>query len=230
MCALDEFFVIFHIYLNPWGIQFRQASFFGGIQFSSENFIFIHCKTFWKKGEDPAFPWIYFIYIDRLWIYIPFYSYFIHYCDKWRKNQFLSYYHNAYDIIINHYQYSPLLAHTGHVSSWFLFKGEVKGKRSDKRGGFLVFWMLIWQEELSTHIWLELLTIRKKNNWLISGQIIKVQFWNISAWIFWGPVVHRQNGLPNMRPLKRLEKNEPQEGQQALSMMCDLQLCPCRKS
>jgi len=26
------------------------------------------------------------------------------------------------------------------------------------------------------------------------------------------------------------KKNEPQEGQQALSMMCDLQLCPCRKS
>ena len=53
---------------------------------------------------------------------------------------------------------------------------------------------------------------------------------NQKSCLFWGPVVHRRNGLPNMGPLKRLEKNEPQEGQQALSMMCDLQLCPCRKS
>ena len=53
---------------------------------------------------------------------------------------------------------------------------------------------------------------------------------NQKSCLFWGPVVHRRNGLPNMGPLKRLEKNEPQEGQQALSMMCDLQLCPCRES
>ena len=31
-------------------------------------------------------------------------------------------------------------------------------------------------------------------------------------------------------PSEAAGKNEPQEGQQALSMMCDLQLCPCRKS
>ena len=53
---------------------------------------------------------------------------------------------------------------------------------------------------------------------------------NQKSCLFWGPVVHRRNGLPNMGPLKRLGKNEPQEGQQALSMMCDLQLCPCRES
>ena len=34
---------------------------------------------------------------------------------------------------------------------------------------------------------------------------------NQKSCLFWGPVVHRQNGLPNMGPLKRLEKMNPKK-------------------
>ena len=34
---------------------------------------------------------------------------------------------------------------------------------------------------------------------------------NQKSCLFWGPVVHRRNGLPNMGPLKRLEKMNPKK-------------------
>ena len=68
-----------------------------------------------------------------------------------------------------------------------------------------------------THHW-KCQSAKKKNFWYhLSGVVVdlpEVHFISLGKskiLPFWGPVVHRRNGLPNMGPLKRLEKMNPKK-------------------